>query len=297
MNTEQPTTRDLAGKVMLITGGTEGIGKAAALQFARRGASLTLIGRNPQKTAQTLAELKADSGNDQLSHLIGDLSRLADVQRLADEFKASHNRLDVLVNNAGAMFKAPSLGPDGYELTFTLNHLSHFLLTTSLLALIRATPGARVVSTASAMQSRGNLDLERVATAVDVSGASAYGTSKLANILFTKALQKRLEGTSAVANSFHPGIVRSQFGAFGSDFGPLFNLAFKLSLPFAKTPEQGADTLVWLAASPEAAALRGEYVSNRQVQRPQPQALDPQLAEGLWTLSERLCDEALAVAA
>jgi retinol dehydrogenase 12 len=289
--------QDLVGKVMLITGATDGIGKAAATALAKRGATLTIVGRNQAKTDQLLAELKASSGNPNIAALLCDLSRMADVKRAAESFKRQHDRLDVLVNNAGATFRKPTLGPDGIELTFALNHLAYFQLTTALLDLIRATPGARVVSTSSAMQARGKLDLAKTPTAVSGTGPGAYATSKLANILFTKELQRRLAGTTAIANCFEPGTVRTQFGGFGSDQGVLLNLVYTLAKPFSSTPEQGADSLLWLATSPEAATLAGEYVSKRRVAMPQKQALDPKLAADLWTLSEKLCAEVTARAA
>lgn len=285
-------THDLEGKVILITGATDGIGRAAAMEFAQRGATLTIVGRNREKTAQVLAELKEASGNQHIDLLICDLSRIADVKRAAEEFKAKHDRLDVLVNNAGATFKQPMSGPDGYELTFTLNHLAYFQLTTSLFDLIRKTPGSRVVSTSSSMQARGNLDLKKTPTSLEGSGPQAYATSKLANILFTKELQRRLSQTTATANCFEPGMVRTQFGGFGSDQGFLLNLVYALAKPFSSTPEQGADSLVWLATSPEAASLKGEYVSKRRPVTPQKQALDSNLATDLWTLSEKLCENA-----
>jgi retinol dehydrogenase-12 len=201
------------------------------------------------------------------------------------------------VNNAGATFKTPVMGPDGVELTFALNHLAYFQLTTSLLDLIRKTPGARVVSTSSSIQARGNLDLEKAPTSLDVSGPTAYANSKLANVLFTIELQRRLAGTTATANCFEPGMNRTQFGGFGSDQGVLLNLVYLLARPFSSTPEQGADSLVWLATSPEAAALKGEYVSKRRPATPQKQARDPKLASDLWTLSERICAQAATPAA
>lgn len=286
--------RDLAGKTFLITGATEGIGKAAATSFAKRGANVTIIGRNKQKTEQVLTELKSVSGNSNLDMLLCDLSRLSEVRRAAEEFKATHNRLDVLANNAGATFRTPSRSPDGFELTFALNHLAHFQLTTSLLDLIRKTPGARVISTSSGMQARGVLDLQKTPTSLDGPGWRAYATSKLANILFTKELQRRLDGTTATANCFEPGTVRTRFGAFGTDMGLLMNLVYALARPFAKTPEQGADSLIWLATSPEAASLKGEYVSNRRPVSPSKQATDMKLASDLWLLSEKLCAEAAA---
>ncbi|MFT3914877.1 MAG: SDR family NAD(P)-dependent oxidoreductase [Anaeromyxobacteraceae bacterium] len=292
-----PMEQDLAGKVFLVTGATDGIGKAAATNFARRGAAVTLVGRNREKSEQVLAELRAASGNEHLELLLCDLSRMADVKRAADTFKARHDRLDVLVNNAGATFKAPVLGPEGVELTFALNHLAYFQLTTSLLDLLEKTPGARVVSTSSAMQARGRLDLATTPTSLEGSGPGAYATSKLANVLFTKELQRRLAGTTATANCFEPGMVATRFGGFGSDQGLLLNLVYTLARPFAVTPEQGADSLIWLATAPEAAALKGEYVSKRRPATPQKQALDAKLAADLWSLSEKLCAAAVARAA
>ncbi len=289
--------QDLAGKVFLVTGATDGIGKAAATEFARRGATLTIVGRNKQKTEQVLAELKAGSGNPNIELLLCDLSRMSDVKRVAEEFKARHDRLDVLVNNAGATFKKPIMGPDGYELTFALNHLAYFQLTGSVLDLLRKTPGARVVSTSSAMQARGRLDLAKTPTSLEGWGPSAYATSKLANILFTKELQHRLTGTGVSANCFEPGMVRTQFGGFGSDQGFLLNLVYALAKPFSVTPEQGADSLIWLATAPEAGSLKGEYVSKRRPATPQKQALDSKLAADLWELSERLCARAVSRAA
>ena len=285
--------QDLTNKVFLVTGATDGIGKAAATEFARRGASVTLVGRNPEKTERVVAELKAATGNKNLDYLLCDLSRMAEVKRMAETFKTGHDRLDVLVNNAGATFKNPVLGPDGYELTFALNHLACFQLTTALLDLIRATPGARVVSTSSSMQARGKLDLPRTATSLEGSGPAAYATSKLANILFTKELQRRLSGMTAVANCFEPGMVRTQFGGFGSDQGFLLNIVYALAKPFSISPEQGADSLIWLATSPEAAAVQGQYISKRKPATPSKQALDVKLAEELWALSERLCAKAV----
>lgn len=293
MTNNQSNTQDLQGKVVLITGATEGLGKAAALNFAKRGASVTVIGRNRQKTAQVVDELKSQSGNQQVKQIICDLTSLHDVKRAAEEFRRTNDRLDILANNAGAMFNKSTLTVDGYEVTFALSHLSHFLLTTSLLDLIRSTPGARVVSTSSGMQASGDLNLATVATDVNRARGRTYGTAKLSNILFTKELQRRL-GPSVAVNCFHPGIVRTKFGAFGQDFGFLFNIVFKLSLPFSKSPEQGADTMVWLATSPDASGLRGEYLTNRRVIKPQKQALDDGLAAGLWSLSEELCQAALA---
>lgn len=288
---------DLEEKIILITGATDGIGKAAAMNFAKRGASLTIVGRSKEKTEQVLAELKSASGNPDIGYLLADFSSLADVKALADAFKATHDRIDVLANNAGATFKTPSLTKDGFELTFALNHLAPFLLTHELFDLVRGTPNARVVTTSSSMQARGVLDLERTPTSLDEPAWRAYATSKLANVLFTKELQRRLEGTTATANCFEPGMVRTRFGAYGADLGWLLNVVYALSKPFASTPEEGADSLVWLATSPDAGVMKGQYISKRQPAVPSRQAQDPKFALDFWDLSERLCCHALAATA
>lgn len=259
---------DLVGKTILITGATDGIGKAAATTFAKRGATLTILGRNKPKTERVLSELKAASGNENLDLLVCDLSRMAEVRRAAEAFKARHDRLDVLVNNAGATFRKPQMGPDGVELTFALNHLAYFQLTTSLLDLLRRTDGARIVSTSSSMQARGRLDLATTPTSLEGWGPNAYATSKLANILFTKELQRRLEGlegTTATANCFEPGMVRTQFGGMGSDQGFLLNLVYTLAKPFASTPEEGADSL--LCSQPPPKPRRSRANTSRSADR------------------------------
>lgn len=285
---------DLKNKVFLVTGATDGIGKAAAMDFAKRGATLTIVGRNKVKTEQVLAELKNKSGNPQIDTLICDLSRMAEVRRAAEEFKSKHDRLDVLVNNAGAAFKSPVLGPDGLELTFALNHLAYFQLTTSLLDLILSTEGARVVSTSSGMQAWGKLNLQKTPTSTAGSGMGAYATSKLCNVLFTKELQRRFDGTTAIANCFEPGNVKTKFGTYGGkNLGFVNNLIFRIGSLFAITPQKGADSLIWLATSQEAASLKGEYISKRRPVSPSKQAMDTKIAEDLWILSETLCDKAI----
>lgn len=282
--------KDLMNKHILITGGTDGIGKAAVVEFAQRGARITIVGRNKDKTEQVIKEICSTTQNNQIDYMLCDLSCLAEVKRMALHVKSNHDRLDLLINNAGATFKKTVLGHDGYELTFTLNHLSHFLLTTTLLDLIRDTSDARVISTSSSMQARGKIDINNVAFNIHQSGPAAYATSKLANVLFTKELQNRLKGTSAVANCFEPGMVKTQFGGFGSDQGILLNLIYALAKPFAITPEKGADSLVWLATAPEAGQLKGQYVSKRKPIQPSQQARDESLAYSFWQLSEHLCE-------
>lgn len=278
--------KDLEGKVFLVTGATEGIGKAAALNFAERGATLVLVGRNREKSERVVAELKAASGNERIELLLGDMSKMAEVRAIADQFRARHDRLDVLVNNAGAVFNDYQLSADGIEMTFALNHMAYFVLTTRLLDLLQKTPGARVVSTSSGAHMMGKIDLATVAKRNGKAGFSAYGDSKLANILFTRELARRLAPSGGTANCIHPGYVRTGFGLNNTGlFVPMAKLMAKL---FARTPEKGAETIVWLATSPEAAQYNGEYFYDMKVSRITKRAQDEALAKGLWELSEKL---------
>lgn len=280
---------DLLGKVFLVTGGTDGIGKAAAHAFVQHGATVVLVARNAQKAQAVVDELRAAAGNpppDRVRLLLGDLSIQADVRKVAQEFRAAFNRLDVLVNNAGGVFIEHRLTVDGLEQTFAINHLGYFLLTNLLLDLLRSTPGARVVSTSSGAYAAGTLNLDTVARRPGGgAGFPAYADSKLANILFTRALARRLQGSGVTANCFHPGVVRTGFGRNNKGW---FSLGVKLGGLFMRSPEKGADTLVWLATSPDAASLNGAYVHDRKVARTFGRAQDDTLAANLWTLSEKL---------
>ena len=257
---------DLQGIVFLVTGATEGIGKAAAREFAKRRAEVVLVARNKEKGKRVVAELKKATGNNDISLLVADMSSIADIKRVAAEFRASHTKLDVLVNNAGALFSKYKLSKDGLEMTFALNHMGYFGLTYSLLDLLKSTKGARVVSTSSLGHKIGKFELGRIAKREPGhAGWPAYGESKYANILFTRELARRLQGSGVTANCWNPGFVNS---GFGLDNGGFLKLAFSVVSPiFAKTPEKGADTLIWLATSPEAASYTGEYFSDRKVRR------------------------------
>jgi NAD(P)-dependent dehydrogenase (short-subunit alcohol dehydrogenase family) len=279
--------KDLQGKVFLVTGATEGIGKAAAREFAKRGAEVVLVARNKQKGERVVAELKKATKNNDISLLVADMSSIADIKRVAAEFRASHTKLDVLVNNAGALFTDYQLSKEGLEMTFALNHMGYFGLTYSLLDLLKSTKGARVVSTSSLGHKIGKFDLGRIAKREPGhAGWPAYGESKYANILFTRELARRLEGSGATANCFNPGFVNS---GFGLNNGWFLKLAFSVVSPlFAQSPKKGADTLIWLATSPQAASYTGEYFSNRKVAKVTEPRRNDELARGLWELSEKL---------
>jgi retinol dehydrogenase 12 len=279
---------DLEGKVFLVTGATEGIGKAAALEFARRGATLVLVGRSREKSERVVAEIKAASGSDRVELLLGDMSKIADARAVAEAFRAKHDKLDVLVNNAGAVFNEYRLSADDIEMTFALNHVGYFVLTTALLDIIQKTPGARIISTSSGAHQPGKIDLATIAKRNGKAGFGAYADSKLANVLFTRELARRV-GPSATANCFHPGFVRTGFGANLGGASSWF-IATIASL-FARKPEKGAETLVWLATSPDAASHNGEYFYDCKVARTTKLAKDEALAKGLWELSEKLAQK------
>jgi NAD(P)-dependent dehydrogenase (short-subunit alcohol dehydrogenase family) len=280
--------RDLEGKVFLLTGATEGIGKAAGRVFAERGATLVLTARNREKGERLVAEWRTATGNERIELLVGDLSKLADVRAVAAAFRARHDRLDALMNNAGALFTSHQLTADGFEMTFALNHLSYFLLTHELLDVLKRTEGARVINTSSAAHRSGKLDLDTVERRPSKKvGFPTYCDSKLANILFTRVLARRLSGTGVTANCFHPGFVQTGFGLNNRGW---MAAAIKVSSSlFARTPEKGAETLIWLATSPDAARHSGEYFHDRAIAKTSPLAQDDKLAEGLWALSEKLC--------
>jgi NAD(P)-dependent dehydrogenase (short-subunit alcohol dehydrogenase family) len=283
---------DLETKVYLLTGATEGIGKAAGKVFAERGATLVITARNREKGERLVTDWKRVTGNRKIELLVGDLSKLDDVRAVAAAFRAAHERLDVLANNAGALFTSYNLTADGFEMTFALNHLSYFLLTRELMSVLERTEGARVINTSSDAHKRGHIDLETIARRpAKRVGFPVYCDSKLANVLFTRALARRLAGTGVTANCFHPGFVRTGFGLNNED---VTSAAIKVgSWLFARTPEKGAETLIWLATSREAARFSGEYFHDRAVARTTRLAQDDALAEGLWALSEKLCSSAL----
>ena len=278
--------QDLQGKVFLVTGATEGIGKAAALNFAKRGAELVIVGRNKEKSEAVLAELTRHSSGNKVSLLLGDMSSLAEIRKVATQFKEKHDRLDVLVNNAGAVFNKKEFSVDGYEMTFALNHLGYFLLTRELLPLLEKTPGSRVISTSSGAHATGKIDTSYIAKREGKgAGFFAYADSKLANVLFTRELSRRAK--DVVVNCFHPGFVYSGFGQNNGGFTAKL-IKFGASR-FGRTVEKGAETLVWLATTPEAAKLKAEYCYDCKPIKPASRAKDDIAAQALWDLSEKIC--------
>lgn len=267
----------MQGKTVLVTGATNGIGKVAARTLVSFGARVVIVGRNASKTAEVAREIGA------ASFIVGDLSVLSEVRRTASEFLAREGQLDVLLNNAGAVVSKRQETPEGIEMTFALNHLNYFLLTQELLPLLTATPAARVVSVASAAHASGKMRWDDLEFRRGYSSWQAYSQSKLANILFTRELSRRLAGTGVTANSLHPGFVNT---GFGHNNGGMMSRVIGLLKPFTVTEEKGAQTSIYLAASPEVAGVSGRYFADQKEVRPAPQALDDAAAARLWAVSE-----------
>jgi len=275
------------GKVCVITGGTDGIGKAAAYGLAVQGAKLLVHGRDPHKGARAVAELKARSGNPAIEFLQADFSSLADVRRLAAAVMEHTPRVDVLVNNAGGIFAPRTLSKDGYEMTFAVNHLAPFLLTHLLVDTLKSGRPSRIVTTASHAHLRAKISFDDLQATRKYSAMGAYGSSKLANILFTRALAKRLEGTAVTATCLHPGFVRTSVGR-DVDMSPWLKRVFGLISRFARSPEKGAETVVYLATSPQVQGASGGYYFDCKLTPPSSAAQDDSAAEQLWRVSERL---------
>jgi NAD(P)-dependent dehydrogenase (short-subunit alcohol dehydrogenase family) len=277
------------GKVCVITGGTDGIGKAAAHGLAVQGARLLVQGRDPDKGARAVAELKSRSGNSAIEFLGADFSSLDEVRRFAAAVIARTPRIDVLVNNAGAIYVKRALSKDGYEKTLAVNHLAPFLLTHLLLDTLKASAPSRIVTTASNAHRSAKLAFDDLQLTRKYSPMGAYGMSKLANILFTRALAKRLQDTGVTATCLHPGFVRTNFGGNNAaDISPLIGRIFLFISRFARTPEKGAETVIYLASSPEVEGVSGGYYHDRKPIRATPAGEDDNAAERLWQVSEQL---------
>jgi NAD(P)-dependent dehydrogenase (short-subunit alcohol dehydrogenase family) len=287
----------VAGKRVVMTGGTNGIGLAAAQKLAELGAELTIVARSQERAALALQRIR-DAGEDVPvpEVAIADLSSQAEVRRLAAELLDRYERIDVLVNNAGAVFRTRRLTVDGIEETWALNHLAPFLLTNLLLDRLKRHPPARIITTASDAHQRAHIPFDDLA-AGELSKGKAfgrYGETKLANILFTAELARRLEGSGVTATCYHPGMVAT---GFGRNNGRLVNLAMSAIKPFARTPEKGAETLVWLADSPDVSGENGGYFVDKRRTLPSAEAQDMDVARRLWDLSRQQTSDPRAEAA
>jgi NAD(P)-dependent dehydrogenase (short-subunit alcohol dehydrogenase family) len=273
------------GKTVVITGATSGIGEVAACRLASMGARIVFVARNQDRAAATLAKLKQIAPAVEHRAHYGDLARLSESKRVAADIAASEPRIDVLMNNAGAMFHKRFETEDRLEKTFALNHMSYFIVTQILRERLLATPGARIVNTASDAHRNGAIDFKDLQFANSYGSFKAYCRSKLCNILFTRELARRLEGTGVVANSLHPGFVATRLGDEGNG---LLATGFRLAKKLALTPEQGARTMIFLASAPEAAGFSGEYFDKCAPKAPTQAAQDDEAATKLWAESVRI---------
>ncbi len=283
------TDRTMAGKVCLVTGASAGIGAVTALGLARRGATVCLVGRSAERVAATARQIADQTGHSSVMPFVADLSAQAEVRRLAQEFSAQFPRLDVLVNNAGGMFLSRQESVDGIEMTFALNHLAYFLLTNLLLDRLKAAAPARILCVASdAHRFARRIHFDDLARRKRYGGFRIYGESKLANILFSFELARRLAGTAVTVNALHPGFVATSF--FGRDhmkgpFGWLMKTSARL---VAISPEQGAATSIYLATSPEVEGITGQYFEKQKPVTPSRAARDEEAARRLWEVSEEM---------
>jgi NAD(P)-dependent dehydrogenase (short-subunit alcohol dehydrogenase family) len=275
----------MEGKTVVITGATSGIGEVAASQLAQQGARIILIARDRGRGEQTLQRLEAVApGRNHLAHY-ANLSRLAEMKRVAETIAAGEPRIDVLINNAGAVFTRRQVTGEALEMTFATNHIAYFVVTSLLLQRLKATPGARIICTASDAHRRAKLNFSDLQSEKDYSGFGMYGRSKLMNILFTRELARRLAGTGVTANCLHPGFVATRFG---DQSGGMSSFMIKAAKKFALTPEEGAETIIYLASSAEVAGATGKYFYKCKEAVPTAEARNDADARRLWDLSAQL---------
>jgi NAD(P)-dependent dehydrogenase (short-subunit alcohol dehydrogenase family) len=276
---------NMNGKVCLVTGGTNGIGKSTAQALARIGATVVIVGRDAQKTSEVVQEIRAASSNPNVDSLLADLSSQQEVRRLAKDFKSKYSHLHMLLNNAGAVFMQRQISVDGVEMTFALNHLASFLLTNLLLNTIKASAPARIINVSSNAHTTGKIEFDNLQGERNYS-PRVYENSKLANILFTMELARRLEGTGVTVNALHPGFTAT---GFAKNNGKVMATLVSIFAPLvARSPEKGAETSIFLASSPSVEGMTGKYFYDSQMIAAAPQATDMVVARKLWEASTEL---------
>src|SRR5712692_5638036 len=282
-NVSDATT--MKDKVVMVTGANSGIGKSASLALAKKGATVVMVARNPERGEAARSEIIGKSRNNSVDLLLADLSSLESVRQLAFDFRKKHSKLHVLINNAGLFNQRRRVTVDGYENTFATNYLASFLLTNLQLDLLKASAPSRIINVSSVGHYNGHINFEDLNLENDYGGWKAYGQSKLALILFTHELAKKLQGTGVTVNAVHPGTVATNI--WSRPFGPV---GFIMALPklFMTTPEKGAETIVYLASSPDAKSVNGEYVEKLKVKKSSDESYDEEIAQRLWDVSAKL---------
>jgi len=272
-------------KVVMVTGANSGIGKAASLALAKMGATTVIVARNKERGDAARSEIIRESRNDAVDLLLADLSSLQSVRQLVTEFQKKYSKLHVLINNAGLFNQRRRVTTDGYENTFATNYLAPFLLTNLQLDLLQASTPSRIINVSSVGHYNGHINFDDLNLEKEYGGWKAYGQSKLALVLFTHELAKKLQGTGVTVNAVHPGTVATNI--WSRPFGPV---GFIMALPklFMTSPERGAETIVYLASSPDANGLNGEYLEKLKVKKSSDESYNEEIAQRLWDVSAKL---------
>src|SRR6059036_247845 len=275
----------MTGKVCLITGANSGIGKATALGLAKLDATVVVVSRDKDKGEAALLEIRTRSGNKNVDAMVADLSTQDSVRELAHDCKGRYKKLHVLINNAGVFLPKRVPTVDGLETTFATNHLGHFILTNLLLDVLKASAPSRIINITSSAHHGTMIDFDDLQGEKKYSGYHAYSQSKLANVLFTYQLAKRLEGTGITVNCLHPGVVRT---GFGKDVTGLMSILVRVGSPFMMSPEKSARAAIYLATSPELEGVTGKHFSRGKEERSSTESYDAASAERLWNVSAKL---------
>src|SRR5438309_5819929 len=284
-NENAPNKTAMRDKVVMVTGANSGIGKAATLALAKMSATVVMVARNAEKGESARSEIIKESQNNSVDLLIADLSSLDSVRQLAAEFQKKYSKLHVLINNAGLFNQRRHVTTNGYENTFATNYLAPFLLTNLQLDMLKANAPSRIINVSSVGHYNGHINFDDINLEKEYGGWKAYGQSKLALVLFTHELAKKLQGTGVTVNAVHPGTVATNIWS-----RPLGPVGFIMALPklFMTSPAQGAETIVYLASSPEAKGLNGEYVEKLKVKKSSDESYNEEIALRLWDISAKL---------
>ena len=281
---EQPQD-SMNGKIVLITGATSGIGRVTAFGLARKGAMLILVGRNNEKLDRVANEIEVETGNNQIDKMLCDLTSMQSVRKLASEIRMKYKKLDVMINNAGEIINERRTTVDGFEYTLGLDHLSHFLLTMLLLDIIKASAPSRIINVSSMAHTFGHIDFDDFMSEKKYTAGKAYGQAKLANVLFTYELARRLQGTGVTVNCLHPGGVRTNFG---KEMKGAWRIFIWIGRPFLISAKKGAETSIYLASSPDVATISGKYFAKKKAKESSKESYDESVANRLFEVSAKL---------
>ncbi len=280
----------MKGKVCLITGASSGIGRATTLELAKMGATVVMACRNKEKSELVQKQIQELSNNPNIDLLIVDLASQDSIREFVRDFKEKYQRLDILINNAGAYFTKRSVTKEGVEMTFAVNYLSRFLLTNLLLDVLEQSAPSRIINVAGAYHAKGEINFDDLQLEDGYNGSKANNQAKLADVLFTYELARRMEGTGVTVNCLHPGAIKTDILEKDTDFKGVAKIFYKMVKIFFKSPEKGAETPVFLATSPEVQQITGKYFVNKKMTKSAPKTYDDDLAKRLWEQSVELTD-------